>query len=336
MPDNLKAAVIRAAFNVQTELVLNRSYRELARHYGFLIDPTPAYSPQKKGKVEAAVRYVKRNFMATIGDERDITVLNGRLEHWVIEVAGKRTHGTTRQQPLEVFEQIEQIEKAAMRPLPSLRWRPISWRTPNHCLIDGARYSAPWRLIGKRLLAAASRRSWRGPASGADFARRASAGGCRTAPRTSWCVLGPSAPLRTNTVSMDLILPCPNSLASQESQRPCAPQATARTTRPRAVRVGRPTSKKGLTSIAANSDRPRRAARVGSSRRHSRIRGRWSGRTWLCRCTPRRASGAGVCSIGTSASSTLEGGGDGDLGDRRLECSAHARGPRVRERRSGS
>lgn len=155
VPDNLKAAVIQAAFDVRTEPVLNRSYRELARHYGFLIDPTPAYSPQKKGKVEAAVRYVKRNFMATIGDERDITVLDAQLERWIIEVAGKRTHGTTRKQPLELFER---LEKPAMRPLPAVRWRPVAWRTPmvlrdSHCLIGGARYSAPWRLIGDRLLA---------------------------------------------------------------------------------------------------------------------------------------------------------------------------------------
>ncbi len=61
VPDNLKAAVIRAAFGVDGEAVLNRSYRELARHYGFKIDPTPPASPEKKGKVESAVKYVKRN-----------------------------------------------------------------------------------------------------------------------------------------------------------------------------------------------------------------------------------------------------------------------------------
>ena len=45
VPDNLKAAVIRAAFGVDDEVVLNRSYRELARHYGTMIDPTPPRSP---------------------------------------------------------------------------------------------------------------------------------------------------------------------------------------------------------------------------------------------------------------------------------------------------
>ena len=53
VPDNLKAAVIRAAFGVSSSTALNRSYRELARHYGFKVDPTPPYAPQKKGKVES-------------------------------------------------------------------------------------------------------------------------------------------------------------------------------------------------------------------------------------------------------------------------------------------
>jgi hypothetical protein len=41
VPDNLKTAVIRAAFGVDGAASLNRSYRELARHYGIKIDPAP-------------------------------------------------------------------------------------------------------------------------------------------------------------------------------------------------------------------------------------------------------------------------------------------------------
>jgi len=37
VPDNLKAAVLKAAFCSSEDTVLNRSYRELARHYGFKI-----------------------------------------------------------------------------------------------------------------------------------------------------------------------------------------------------------------------------------------------------------------------------------------------------------
>lgn len=158
VPDNLKSAVVRAAFDVRTEPVLNRSYRELARHYGFKIDPAPAYSPEKKGKVESGVKYLKRNFMRTIGEERDIDSLNGQLARWVVEVAGKRLHGTTTRRPLELFEE---VERAALRPLPAVAWMPMSWRSPQvhrdcHVLVEKARYSAPWRLVGKRVLARVS------------------------------------------------------------------------------------------------------------------------------------------------------------------------------------
>jgi len=76
VPDNLKAAVVRAAFGVDDEPVLNRTYRELARHYGFQIDPTPPRSPEKKGKVERGVRYVKGNFL---GLQKNLWVKRG---HW--------------------------------------------------------------------------------------------------------------------------------------------------------------------------------------------------------------------------------------------------------------
>lgn len=48
VPDNLKSAVIRAVFGADKAAVLNRSYRELARAYGFRVDPPPARAPEKK------------------------------------------------------------------------------------------------------------------------------------------------------------------------------------------------------------------------------------------------------------------------------------------------
>ena len=155
VPDNLKAAVIRAAFGVGDEAVLNRSYRELARHFGFKIDPTPPVDPRKKGKVESAVKYVKRNFILPRKHEKDVEVLRAELARWVREIAGMRTHGTTRKRPLEVFEQ---VERPHMLALPLKAWEPVLWRAPKlridcTAIVEEARYSAPWRLIGKPLLA---------------------------------------------------------------------------------------------------------------------------------------------------------------------------------------
>ena len=37
--------------------------------------------------------YVKRNFFQARRDERDVIVLQGQLDRWVAEIAGRRIHG---------------------------------------------------------------------------------------------------------------------------------------------------------------------------------------------------------------------------------------------------
>ena len=152
VPDNLKAAVVRAAFGVDDDAAINRTYRELARHYGFQIDPTPPRSPEKKGKVEAGVRYVKGNFLKT-WESVDIDEDRRQLARWVREIAGRRRHGTPGRRPLELFEE---QEREALLPLPSARWEPVVWKQAtlhrdSHVQIDGAFYSAPWRFLHQKL-----------------------------------------------------------------------------------------------------------------------------------------------------------------------------------------
>jgi len=152
IPDNLKAAVVRAAFGVDDDVVLNRSYRELARYYGFQVDPTPPRAPQKKGKVEASVKYVKRNFLAT-WETVDIHEDRRQLRRWVEEIAGQRRHGTTGRPPRALFEE---QERAALLPLPAQRWEPVLWKKAtlhrdSHVQVDGAFYSAPWRFLRQEL-----------------------------------------------------------------------------------------------------------------------------------------------------------------------------------------
>ena len=150
VPDNLKAAVVRAAFGVEGPTALNRSYRELARHYGFKVDPTPVYDPRKKGKVESGVKYVKRNALKGRA-EQDVDVVAPALQKWVYEIAGTREHGTTRRRPLHVFQELEQ---AVLKPLPARRFEPVVWKEAtvhrdSHVLFERRLYSVPWRLIDK-------------------------------------------------------------------------------------------------------------------------------------------------------------------------------------------
>lgn len=155
VPDNLKAAVIRASFGVgdsNTPTELNRSYREFARHFGFKVDPAPPYAPKKKGKVESNVKYAKRNFFSAREGE-DIHEINRELDRWVVEIAGQRTHGTTGKKPLEVFH-AEEVDE--LLPLPAKPYLPVVWKRAtvhqdSHVIFKRRLYSVPWRLTGKEV-----------------------------------------------------------------------------------------------------------------------------------------------------------------------------------------
>lgn len=160
VPDNLKAAVVRAAFGADEATELNRSYRELAKHYGFKVDPTPPRAPTKKGKVEAGVKYVKNNFFAG-RQGAPIDEVQRDLSRWVQEIAGKRVHGTTGKRPLEEFDE---IERSALRPLPRVQFEPVVWKKAtvhrdSHVAFGKRLYSVPWKLIGKQVWIQASARS---------------------------------------------------------------------------------------------------------------------------------------------------------------------------------
>jgi len=152
--DNLKAAVIRAALY---DPVLTQIYRECAEHYGFLITVCPPRTPEHKGKVEASIRYV-RGHLIRGREYRDIHEANEKALRWILEVASRRVHQTTRQIPLEQFER---VEKATLQPLPLQEWEPCEYKVAKlhpdcHVVYQGSYYSAPVRFLGEELLVRAT------------------------------------------------------------------------------------------------------------------------------------------------------------------------------------
>lgn len=148
--DNLKAAIIRACWD---DPEVQYSYRECAEHYGFLISPCRPRTPQHKGKVEqGGVHYVKRNFLGG-REPTTITQANQDVLVWANTTAGLRKHGTTKEQPLARFQEVEQ---AQLKPLPETRYDLATWKVlklHRDCYVtfDQAYYSAPFRLIGQKL-----------------------------------------------------------------------------------------------------------------------------------------------------------------------------------------
>ena len=94
--DNPKCAITRACIH---DPIVQRSYAECAEGYGFRIDACPPAEPAKKRIVEAGV---KGNFLP-LRQFRDLSDLNAQSRDWVLQEAGLRIHGTTREQPLTRF-----------------------------------------------------------------------------------------------------------------------------------------------------------------------------------------------------------------------------------------
>ncbi len=58
--DNPKCAITRACYH---DPEVQRAYADCAEAYGFLIAPCPVRDPQKKGRVESNVKYIKNAFV---------------------------------------------------------------------------------------------------------------------------------------------------------------------------------------------------------------------------------------------------------------------------------
>jgi hypothetical protein len=151
--DNLKSGVIRACF---CEPEVNRSYAEMAAHYGTAILPARPYKPRDKAKVEAAVLLVQRWIVARLRNRQFFTLeeLNAAIRDEVARLNARvsRHLGASRRHLFET------IERPAMQPLPPEPFVHADWRKTTvgldyHVRLGGHHYSVPHELIRQRLWA---------------------------------------------------------------------------------------------------------------------------------------------------------------------------------------
>lgn len=141
MVDNLKCAVLKRL--VGQAPVFNPRYRDFADHYGFSIRACGVGKGNEKGRVENAVGYVKKNFLAGL-DIPDFSAIHAAAQNWVERIANVRIHATTRKQPVALFK----IEKPSLRPLPEASFDCATVRTVRvtnqfRVVLDSNRYSVP-------------------------------------------------------------------------------------------------------------------------------------------------------------------------------------------------
>jgi transposase len=147
--DNLKDGVLKADVY---DPKFNRTYEELAHHYGFLIDPARARKPRDKPKVERMVPYVRSSYWKgrSFGS---IPEINTAARTWCLEVAGRRIHGTTGLQPLVHFSTVEQevLKLLPLEPFEMATWTTAKVGPDCHVQVGRSLYSVPYIYVGKTL-----------------------------------------------------------------------------------------------------------------------------------------------------------------------------------------
>src|ERR1700733_13390286 len=147
VPDNAKTAIVKASFY---DPQLNRTYAEMAAHYGTAILPARPGKPRDKAKVEQAVLIVERWLLGrlrrrTFYGLADVDAALDELMTQLNEKQPLRRLDVTRRQLLE------EVDRPALKALPDGAYEYSEWRVRRvgvdyHVDIDAHYYSVPYRF----------------------------------------------------------------------------------------------------------------------------------------------------------------------------------------------
>jgi transposase len=145
--DNLKAGITRACFH---EPMLNRTYADLARHYGTALLPARPYRPRDKAKVEVGVQIIGRWILARLRNHRFFSLadLNAAIRSLLVEMNNRPMRGWGRSRQ-SLFDE---LDRPALGPLPSEPYEYAAWKRCRvgldyHVEIDKHYYSVPHTFL---------------------------------------------------------------------------------------------------------------------------------------------------------------------------------------------
>lgn len=151
VPDNLKSAVTKPSWY---EPEINRTYAELAGHYGFAVIPARPAHPRDKPKVETGVLIAKRWILAKLRHRTfyNLADLNASIRVLLDELNNRAMRKLKRSRR-ELFEE---IDRPAALPLPAEHYEYAEWRKARvnvdyHVETDGHYYSVPFQLLHEKV-----------------------------------------------------------------------------------------------------------------------------------------------------------------------------------------
>ncbi|MEG1968278.1 MAG: IS21 family transposase, partial [Clostridia bacterium] len=150
VPDNLKTGVIK---NTRSETVLNKTYQEMAEHYGTAILPARVRAPKDKATVEGSVGIISTWILAAIRNQRFLslrelnTVIKEKLHDFNHKPFQKKEGSRA-----ALFAE----ERSFLLPLPASSFELATWKIATvqfnyHISVDGQNYSVPFEYIKQKV-----------------------------------------------------------------------------------------------------------------------------------------------------------------------------------------
>lgn len=152
VPDQLKSGVTKAC---RYEPGVQRTYEELAEHYGTTILPARPAHARDKAKVEVGVLIAQRWILARLRNQTffSLAELNERIAE-LVEELNERPMRVYRESRRQLFER---IERPTLLQLASSRYTYATWKLKAkvnidyHVEFEGHYYSAPYALLRERV-----------------------------------------------------------------------------------------------------------------------------------------------------------------------------------------
>ncbi|MBN1549956.1 IS21 family transposase [bacterium] len=151
VPDNMKSGIQLAN---RYEPDINRTYEEMARHYGSAIIPAHVRKPKDKAKVEKGVQDVERRLLAPLRNRTffSIQALNEDLEALLYD----HNRRPFQKMPGSRWSLFEEIDKPALKTLPRYPYEYAEWKKARvnidyHVEVNGHYYSVPFQWVNQNI-----------------------------------------------------------------------------------------------------------------------------------------------------------------------------------------
>ena len=147
VPDNLKTGVAQCSWYTP---VINKTYHEMAEHYGTAVIPARVRKPQDKPKAENTVGIVSTWILAALRRQQffSLAELNQAMQEKLAELNRKPFQKKSGSRQIAFVEE----EKPALLPLPRDPYELATWRIATvqfnyHISVDKMQYSVPYEYI---------------------------------------------------------------------------------------------------------------------------------------------------------------------------------------------